>query len=276
MELEAAHRPDLAAGFIARFAEAAHDFDLYGALDFYLSYRAWVRGKVAALIASDGDLALMQRQGKREEARAQFALARAEEGKPLDRPFIIVMNGLPGSGKSVLARALGEVLAAPVISSDRVRKALADLPPTERGPTSLYEPDRTRETYGEMFRSAEVIVNSGRGVILDATFARRDSRARAAAIASTPAATFVLIESVCSDETALRKRLRGREQGASESDARERELELVRSDFEPVLATEAAVHVSVETTEDFGSCLVQAMIALRHAGIVPASERRRG
>ena len=53
MELEAARRPDLAAGFLARFAEASDDFGLYGVLDFYLSYRAFVRGKVAAFLAAD-------------------------------------------------------------------------------------------------------------------------------------------------------------------------------------------------------------------------------
>jgi hypothetical protein len=37
----------LAAGFLARFGEASDDFGLYGVVDFYLSYRAWVRGKVA-------------------------------------------------------------------------------------------------------------------------------------------------------------------------------------------------------------------------------------
>src|SRR4029079_8111661 len=52
MELEAARRPDLAAGFLARFAEASDDFGLYGVVDFYLSHPAWGRGQVAAVVAA--------------------------------------------------------------------------------------------------------------------------------------------------------------------------------------------------------------------------------
>ena len=77
MELEAARRPDLAAGFLARFAEESDDFGLYGVLDFYLSYRAFVRGKVAAFLAADAAAEPELRARKREEARRYFGLARS-------------------------------------------------------------------------------------------------------------------------------------------------------------------------------------------------------
>src|SRR5262249_44638664 len=53
MELDARARLDLAASFVGRFALESDDYDLYGVLDFYLSYRAWVRAKVAAFLAAD-------------------------------------------------------------------------------------------------------------------------------------------------------------------------------------------------------------------------------
>ncbi len=78
MELEAAGRPDLAAGFVARFAEASDDFGLYGVLDFYLSYRAWVRGKVASFLAADpADAVRRSASRSGEEARRCFGLARS-------------------------------------------------------------------------------------------------------------------------------------------------------------------------------------------------------
>ena len=147
MELEAARRPDLAAGFLARFAEASNDFHLYGVLDFYLSYRAWVRGKVAAFVAADPAAATAVRRHKREEATRNFALARSFEGRPLDPPVVIAIGGLIGSGKSTLAAGLGRKLAAPVVSSDRVRKALAGLAPTDRGDAALYEPATVDRVY---------------------------------------------------------------------------------------------------------------------------------
>src|SRR6185295_7219440 len=96
MELEAARRPDLAAGFLARFAEASDDFGLYGVLDFYLSYRAWVRGKVAAFLAADRTADGELRARKREEARRRFALARSFSGLPVDDPFVVVVGGVIG------------------------------------------------------------------------------------------------------------------------------------------------------------------------------------
>ena len=96
MELEAARCPDLAAGFLARFAEESDDFGLYGVVDFYLSYRAWVRGKVAAFLASDATEEAALRTRKRDEARRQFALARSFSGAPVDAPFVVAVGGIVG------------------------------------------------------------------------------------------------------------------------------------------------------------------------------------
>src|SRR5262249_59055376 len=53
MELDDRGRPDLAANFLADFAMETADYDFYAVVDFYLSYRAWVRGKVASFLADD-------------------------------------------------------------------------------------------------------------------------------------------------------------------------------------------------------------------------------
>ena len=100
MELEAARRPDLAAAFLARFAEETDDFGLYGVVDFYLSYRACVRGKVAAFLASDATAETALRARKRDEARRQFALARSFAGAPADR-----RSWSSSAGSSAAARA---------------------------------------------------------------------------------------------------------------------------------------------------------------------------
>jgi aminoglycoside phosphotransferase family enzyme len=154
MELDLAPRPDLAAGFLARYAEASGDFDLYRVVDFYLSYRAWVRGKVAALVASDADAAPDVRKRKRVEAARDFALARSYAGQAIERPFVVVVGGMIGSGKSTLAAALGRALAAPVVSSDLTRKALAGLAATERGGSDLYTEAGRARAYDELLRRA--------------------------------------------------------------------------------------------------------------------------
>ena len=233
MELESAGRSDLAAGLLARFAEASDDFGLYGVLDFYLSYRAWVRGKVAAFVAADPSTPAAMRTSKREEARRFFGLARSFSGPPLDRPFLIAVGGLIGSGKSTLAAELGRELAVPVVSSDGTRKLSAGLPLTSRADTKLYgESDRER-TYVEVIRRSSRVVESGRGVILDATFSTRRWRQLAADAAGAAQATFVFVETRCRPDL-LHGRLAERREKPSVSDATEALLESFLRAYEPV------------------------------------------
>src|SRR5206468_2767375 len=107
---------------------------------------------------------------KREEARHFFALSRSFSGSPLDRPFLIAVGGPIGSGKSTLAVELGRELAVPVVSSDRTRKLSAGLPLTAPADAHLYQKDERDRTYDEVIRRASQVIQSGRGVVLDATF----------------------------------------------------------------------------------------------------------
>jgi hypothetical protein len=61
-----------------------------------------------------------------------------------------VIGGIIGSGKSTLAAALGRELAAPVVSSDRTRKASAGIAPTARSAPSLYDKEHTERNCAEV------------------------------------------------------------------------------------------------------------------------------
>ena len=273
MELEAARRPDLAAGFLARFAEASNDFHLYSVLDFYLSYRAWVRGKVAAFVAADSTASAAVRGRKREEAARNFALARSCAGRALDPPVVIAVGGLIGSGKSTLAIGLGRQLAAPVVSSDRVRKALAGLAPTDRGSAALYEPAAVDRVYSQLMADAATVVDSGRSVILDATFSTGRWRDAAAQVARDRGARFALVEARCADRGILRARLASRRHAASVSDATDEQLAGMEHSFEPFAAADGAPHVPIDTAAAPDAAVAVALAALRPIGIVPAADR---
>jgi aminoglycoside phosphotransferase family enzyme/predicted kinase len=275
MELEAAGRPDLAAGFLARFAEASGDFRLYSVLDFYLSYRAFVRGKVAAFLAGDAAADPALRRSKHDEARRCFALSRAFSGAPVDPPFVIAVGGMIGSGKSTLAEALGRELAAPVVDSDRMRKRLAGLAPTDRGDATLYSDGRTEATYAALLEQAAAVVRARRGVILDATFRSRKHRAAAAAMAEAAGARFVLLETRCADRRILQERLRRRAAGPAVSDARENLLEAFEKSYEPVASSERGVHVVVDTSAPWSgpTPVEMALRGLSPVGITTARER---
>jgi aminoglycoside phosphotransferase family enzyme/predicted kinase len=247
MELTARSRADLAERFLAVFALASDDHDLYGVVDFYAGYRAWVRGKVAAFLAADSSTPPEKAARKAEEAQSLFTLARSyAEARP-GAPPAIAVGGVIGSGKSTLAEALGRALGVPVVSSDRVRKALAGVRATERAPEGAYSAAFSARTFDEVFRRAGVVLDSGRGVVLDATFRERALRLRARDLAHRHGRRFLFVETVC-DEVTLRERLRRRAAGPSISDAGEALLERVRAEFEPVTELGAGEHVRVDTT----------------------------
>jgi hypothetical protein len=247
MELTARSRIDLAELFLADFALASDDHDLYGVVDFYAGYRAWVRGKVAAFLAADPSTLQEKAVRKAEEARTLFALARSYTETQTGAPPVVAVGGLIGSGKSTLAEALGRATGAPVISSDRTRKALAEVRATERAPDSAYAAAFSARTFDELFRRAAVVLGSGRGVVLDATFRERELRLRAKDLARRHGRRFLFAETVC-DEATLRERLRRRAAGPSVSDAGEALLERVRAEFEPVTELGTGEHVRVDTS----------------------------
>jgi aminoglycoside phosphotransferase family enzyme/predicted kinase len=248
MDLDARARPELAASFLGRFALEANDYDLYDVVDFYTSYRAWVRAKIAAFLAADSSTPPDKAARKAREARQLFVLAVRGARPPAAPGSVVAVGGVIGTGKTVMAEALARALALPVVGSDRTRKWLAGIEPTERAPATAYEAGFSRRTFDEVFRRADVVLRSGRGVILDATFRDRDLRLQARELAERYRCRFLFVETTCDDAT-LRERLRRRAAGPSVSDATEALLERVRAEFEPVTELPETEHVAVTTTE---------------------------
>lgn len=265
MELDARSHPELAAYFLAAFAVESDDYDLYAVIDFYLSYRAWVRAKVACFLAADPSSGSEKAQRKSQEARRLFALARAyAERHGMSGP-VIAVGGLIGAGKSTLAEALGRSLGLPVISSDRTRKALAGVTATQPAPAAAYSEAFSARTYDELFRRADVVLRSGRGVILDATFRERDFRLRAQELARHHQRPFRFVEAICDDAT-LRQRLRGRATGVAVSDATEGLLDQIRREFEAVTELANDEHLRVPTTQPVATQVQTVRDALALAG----------
>ncbi len=75
MDLDFHGLKDLSRYFVARFAAAADDPELLSVLDFYKCYRAYVRGKINAVAASEPELSEPARAQAARAARAYFALA---------------------------------------------------------------------------------------------------------------------------------------------------------------------------------------------------------
>lgn len=223
MELDARGRRDLSSWFLACFARETGDYELFRVIDLYLGYRAWVRAKIACLMSRPTDL-----------FRLALDYARPREGGP-----VIAVGGLIGAGKTTVAEALSRALACPVISADRVRERVA---PGDYGEAA------NERTYGEMLRLASVVVDSGRGVILDSTFRRQELRRRA-----NPQ---LFVEVTASEET-LRRRLEGRR------DSKWIELlPRMKREFEPVKDLPHIV-ISTDGPLDLGPVLERIRMASR-------------
>jgi predicted kinase len=91
------------------------------------------------------------------------------------------MCGLPAAGKSWLAIRLSDALRAVVLQSDTRRKVLARMRPTERVhedyENGIYSPAMKERTYASLLENALETLDSGRPVIVDATFSKAAYRA---------------------------------------------------------------------------------------------------
>ncbi|RMH21792.1 MAG: dephospho-CoA kinase [Acidobacteria bacterium] len=237
MDLAWHRRVDLAEHFLARYARAAQDFDLYPLAGFYESYRAYVRGKVAAMLAADAAVSEATRRRAAAEARRYFLLALACGRRPLLEPVVVAVGGVIASGKSTLAEALAETLSAPIVDSDRTRKHLLGVPPEQPVRDGAfaggYAPEVSRGVYEEVLRRAAAVLDSGRPVILDATFRSRRDRRAARRLAARYGVPFFFLE--CRAPVAeLRRRLVRRARQGGVSDGRLEILDDFLDRWQPV------------------------------------------
>jgi len=246
MDFDHHGRSDLARWFVLRSSDALDDPELPLLVHFYSVYRAHVRAKVNCFrldeLAPESD----EYTAVRVQAERYIDLATSYLVEPSE-PLLILIGGLSGTGKSVLARRLGRCLGVPVYSSDVVRKELAGVALKRRQElpygAEIYGPELTRATYETLLARAERTLTSGRSVILDATFLDPQWRQAAAALAARCAVTAILVECRCPADI-VERRLRYRPQ-------------------EPGQVSEATWTIYLEQRARFGE-KIESLPGLRH------------
>ena len=107
------------------------------------------------------------------------------------RPFLVILSGLSGSGKSTVSRYLAEHYGAAWISSDTERKRLYGLKPEESGKqiSGFYSRESTKQTFTHMAQLASQFLKYQYPVILDSCALKqveRDEFARIARNSNVP------------------------------------------------------------------------------------------
>ncbi|WP_345470487.1 AAA family ATPase [Actinoallomurus oryzae] len=210
MDLERLGAPGLAEHFAAWYAEYAADPSPPSLRHHYVAYRAFVRAKVACLRWGQGETGAATAAGR----YAEIALRHLKAGAVT----LVLVGGLPGTGKSALSEALGDQLGFTVINSDRIRKELADISPDISAAAAfgagIYTAFWNRRTYAEMLKRATRLLSYGESVILDASWTSAQLRADAAALSDN--ADLIALD--CQTPLA-EERLRTRAPGVSDADA---------------------------------------------------------
>lgn len=187
MDLERLGHPELAHRFLAAYREHAADNWPASLAHHHIAYRAHVRAKVAAIRADQGD------EPSIAEARTLLDMAHRhlQEG----RVRLILVGGLPGTGKSTLATGLGDAVDATVLRSDEIRKELAGLLRDARAGApygeGIYTPAATATTYNTMLARAATALGMGETVVLDASWLDTEWRTEARTVARRASADVV-------------------------------------------------------------------------------------
>jgi hypothetical protein len=222
MDLDYRGHPELSAAFQDEYVRASGDTGLLEVIDFFKCYRAAVRGKVEGFLLAQPEVPAAEKRRARSAAKRYFHLA-CQYARTYAPPFLIITCGLSATGKSTLARALGEKTGAEVVSSDVVRKRLAGLEPLQRREEAfghgIYGPEFTERTYAALLEAARGALDAGRSVILDATYLRRAHRRQARRLAEELGAQFACVY-LTAEDSLVRRRIEKRLQaGADPSDA---------------------------------------------------------
>jgi aminoglycoside phosphotransferase family enzyme/predicted kinase len=231
--------------FLNRYLQHTGDYKGLALLPYYLVYRALVRAKVTLL---------RQRQQADDSAVKQSAddyiiyANLAEYFTKSRQTALIITHGYSGSGKSTLASQLAEQTGAFQMRSDIERKRLFGYSPSaQTGSTidsGLYSQQASLQTYLHLQELAQVVLEAGFPVIIDATFLKQAQRDLFRQLATDCCVPFHIISFQASNQT-LCSRIQRRQHDVSEATIEV--LNQQQQSAEPLSAKEQTNVITINT-----------------------------
>jgi aminoglycoside phosphotransferase family enzyme/predicted kinase len=252
MDLDHFGREDLGLAMVERYMQSARDDGVREVLTFFKCYRAMVRAKIAAIrfetATADDEKG---RAVAEREASEYFDLATAYALSALPGHALFVVMGLPGAGKSTLAKALTG--SSTVVSSDFARKRQAGLAPDQHNyvpyGTGMYSATADEQAYEAIIERAlrELQATAHGYQVVDASFRNPVYRERIVQEASAAGVDVWFIEATASPEV-VRKRIAARmARGDDVSDATIAVYERARAEWVPISEVTDSRHFAVDT-----------------------------
>jgi uncharacterized protein len=234
MDFDFEGRSDLGDLLLRNAAREFGDAGMLKIANFYKCYRAFVRGKVESIQATEKETKDPQEHQKQAARYFRLALKYAVSGS---EPLILVVMGRIGTGKTTIAKQLASVLDWPVFSSDQIRKTLAGVPVTQRTPSELrdkiYSARMTQQTYSRLLQDGLGALKKNSGVILDATFSTPALRKFLRDECKRASLPFQFVELEV-DPGEIKERLKARDESAAEiSDARLEDFDKLSAAYQP-------------------------------------------
>ncbi|HZA23652.1 MAG TPA: ATP-binding protein [Dehalococcoidia bacterium] len=156
------------------------------------------------------------------------------------RPYLVVLSGLPGTGKSHFARELVKRLPFIIVGSDRSRKALVSRPKYTKGEHA--------RVFAACHLLIEQLLGEGHGIIFDATNLTEHFRQPLYEMAERTRAILLVVWFTASREV-VRRRLDDRANGRSEDNYSDADW-LVYCRLRPGEEIITRPHLVVDSSED--------------------------
>lgn len=212
MDLEFLGHPREAQSFLDVYARVAGDPAPVTLRHHYIAYRATVRAKTDGVRYDQNDPAAAGNARR----HLDLALRHLEQGVVR----LVLVGGLPGTGKSTVATRLAAGTDAVVLSSDEVRDRMRATGALTGGSGTFgagaYAPAAKTSVYTTLLDLARDHLEHGVSVILDASWTDPAERDRAAALADRTCSELVSLQCTCPAELA-HQRIETRTRGYSEA-----------------------------------------------------------
>jgi len=269
MDFQARGQPASARRFLNRYLEFTGDYEGLGLLPFYEVYRALVRVKVAGLASAQ----VRCQDPERSSHRDDFVryLSAAQSFTESQSPWLIIMHGVSGTGKSTVSETLLEHAGAIRLRSDVERKRLYGLSPLDQSSgevkSAVYGMEATHKTYDRLQALARQLLRFGYPVVVDATFLKRQHRDAFKTLAASLNVPFLILDVQATPAT-LRQRVAARAvMSDNVSEAGLSVLEQQEQAQEPLGPEERATTVTLHSCAPFDPALVVGMLDAKYKGV---------